>query len=187
MKQTQPATKTSMMMKKAALAIAMTISAVGIGVTLNAQPVSRVATGQRLQGPWLLSFSVDIAPGVSAPPQFQLINFSASGETLSMGPSQSAPIPPIQALGKENSSAIGEWLRVGDRQFVVTIVSLLSTNGGVGGTQTTRLTLTLNETSDAFTGNVRAEYADLDGKVVLAGTASVKGTRIAVEVVTPVQ
>ena len=61
-----------MMTMKAALAIAML--SLG-GITLNAQPVSRVATGQRLEGPWLVSFAVDIAPGVTAPPQFSLIVF----------------------------------------------------------------------------------------------------------------
>lgn len=177
--------KTNRTMRKAALAIAMAISVGGLGVALNAQPVSRAATGQRLQGPWLLSYLVDIGPGVSAPPQYSLTNFSPSGEATSLGPSPSPPIPPILALGKENSGAIGEWLRVGDRQFVFTIVSLLSTNGTVGGTQTTRVTCTLNEAGDTFIGKARAEFADLDGNIVVAGTAAVKATRIAVEVVTP--
>jgi hypothetical protein len=179
--------KNIMVIRKAALAIAMAISMGGIGITLNAQPVSRAAIGQRLEGPWLVSFSVDIAPGVTAPPQFSLSTFSPGGQTMAVGPGQAPPIPPVLALGKENSASVGEWLRVGDRQFVLTIVSLLSTNGVVGGRQTTRVTLTVNEAGDAFDGKARAEFADLDGKVVAGGTAAVKGTRIAVEVITPAE
>jgi len=172
-----------MSIKKTALALAMTAGA--IGVTLDAQPVSRPSIGQRLEGPWIVSFSVDIAPGVTAPPQFTLSTFGPGGETMSIGPSQAPPIPPVLTLGKEATSAVGEWLRIGDRQFVYTIVNLLSTNGAVGGTQTTRVTLTLSEAGDTFIGMARAEFADLDGKVVVAGTAAVKGTRIAVEVISP--
>jgi hypothetical protein len=167
-----------MMMKMRILALATPLVFMG---PLHAQPALRPSAAQRLEGSWSFTIVTDAPPGVPAPTNYALANFSSDGLVTVVANPATFPIPPVQNLGNQISGGLGEWVRIGDKQFRFTQVQLIFKNGVPGGFQRTRVTLTLNDTLDSATGTSIAEFLDLNGTSVFSGTAVVAGNRMGVD------
>ena len=168
-------------MIKSKVTIALIVPLMLIAV-LNAQSPLRTALGQKMEGSWRFTFITPDAPGQT---NFGLTSFSADGLIFTVANSSTPPIPPVQSLGNQISAGLGEWVRIGDKQFRFTQMQLIFKNGVPGGFQRTRVTLTLNDTLDGAVGTAFAEFLDLAGNIVFGGTdgtpATVAGNRIGVD------
>jgi hypothetical protein len=122
--------------------------------------------GQRLEGVFLVTVTPE-----SGAPAYKIIRlFLPNGSVVGPGPSALA------------STACGEWLRTGDREFAITIVSFnYSTAGPALSITTSRGTVRLNETADQLSGRFVSDTVDLDGNLLASITASVQGQRIQVQ------
>lgn len=149
---------------------------------LNAQSPLRTASGQKMEGAWSFTFVVPGAPGAT---NYALTSFSSDGLITTVANAATPPIPAVQNLGNQISGGLGEWVRIGDKQFRFTQMQLIFKNGVPGGFQRTRVTLTLNDSLDGAAGTAFGEFLDLAGNVVFGGTdgppVTVTGTRIGVD------
>jgi hypothetical protein len=92
-----------------------------------------------------------------------------------------SPVPAIQNLGNQLSGAVGDWVPLGNRQFMETIVALIFKDGVPGGFQRVRVIIKLDETFNAFTHSAVAEFLDLKGNVVFSGTSKGAGNRVTLQ------
>ena len=145
---------------------------------LNAQSPLRTALGQKMEGAWIFTFVTPTAPGLT---NYALATFTADGLITTVANAAAPPIPPVQNLGNQISGGLGEWVRIGDKQFRFTQMQLIFKNGVPGGFQRTRVTFTLNDSLDGAVGTTFAEFLDLDGNIVFGAPATVSGTRIVVD------
>jgi len=135
--------------------------------------------GSKLVGAWIATFVVtSLPPGVPSPTQYGLTTYSSDGLVTAIQSGATPSNPVIQNLGNQLSVAVGEWVRLDNRQFMQTIVFLIFKDGVPGGFQRSRITLTLSENLDTYTGTGVADFLDLKGNVVASGTATVGGTRM---------
>jgi hypothetical protein len=166
------------MQKKIFTALATPLIFMG---ALHAQSALQSSAAQRLQGSWSFTIVTDVPPGVPAPTNYALANFSSAGLVTVVANPATFPIPPVQNLGNQISGGLGEWVRIGDKQFRFTQVQLIFKNAVPGGFQRTRVTLKLSDTLDSVTGTSIAEFFDLNGTSVFSGTAVVAGNRVGVD------
>jgi hypothetical protein len=149
---------------------------------INAQSTLRTASGQKMEGAWIFTF---VAADGPAPTNYALTSFSSDGLTTTMANAATPPIPAVQNLGNQISGGLGEWVRIGDKQFRFTQIQLIFKNGVPGGFQRTRVTLTLSDTLDGAVGTAFGEFLDLAGNVVFGGTDGtpviVTGNRIGID------
>ena len=149
---------------------------------LHAQSTLRPSAAQRLEGSWSFTIVTDGPPGAPPTSNYALANFSSDGLVTAVANPAAQPIPPVQNLGNQISGGLGEWIRIGDKQFRFTQMQLIFKNGVPGGFQRTRVTLTLNDTLDSATGTAIAEFFDLGGtSVFVSGSAAVTGNRVGVD------
>ena len=133
---------------------------------LNGQSPLRTALGQKMEGSWRFTFVTPDAPGQT---NYVLTSFSSDGLIVTVANSSTPPIPPVQSLGNQITGGLGEWVRIGDKQFRFTQMQLIFKSGVPGGFQRTRVTLTLNDTLDGAVGTAFAEFLDLAGNIVFGG------------------
>ena len=142
-----------------------------------------------------------IAPAVSAAQSVSDINNGGGGERLegvflvNITPDTGGPAPSMVirlftpnggVVGPQASlfggTVYGEWLRTGDRQFAITLVSFnYAPTGPVSGMVKSVGSVTLNKEGTELTGRFRIQSFDLTGALLTSFTASVHGRRIQVE------
>jgi hypothetical protein len=135
--------------------------------------------GSPLVGAWVGTFVVtSLPPGVPSPTQYALTTFSSDGLVTAIQSGATPSNPVIQNLGNQLSAAVGEWVRLDNRQFMQTIVFLIFKDGVPAGFQRSRITFTLSESLDSYAGTGIADFLDLKGNIVTTGTANVAGDRV---------
>jgi hypothetical protein len=145
----------------------------------NAQAALRLSEGKnQLVGSWVIAVVPDVPPGVPSSTNYVLHTNDSDGSLIVIGTPVTSSAPAIQNLGNQLSGAVGQWVSLGNRQFMETIVALIFKDGVPGGFQRTRTIVTLGETLNDFTGTAVAEFLDLKGTVVLSGTSKSTGTRV---------
>lgn len=123
-------------------------------------------TGQRLEGVFL----VTVTPESGAPASKIIRLFLPNGSVVGPGASALA------------STACGEWIRTGDREFAITIVSFnYSAAGPTVSITSSRGTVRLNETADQLNGRFVSDTVDLDGNLLATVAIGVQGQRIQVQ------
>ncbi|MBI3951390.1 MAG: hypothetical protein HY314_13145 [Acidobacteria bacterium] len=120
-----------------------------------------------LEGSWIAT----VTPTGGQAPFKALLTFTTDGGLI-----QTDTSPEFETPGH------GEWVRTGDRQFTIGFVNLLfDDQGEFGGTKEIRENITLNDTSDEYTGVSRVDFFDANGNLIRSTSARTQGTRIHVE------
>lgn len=137
----------------------------------------RAEETQRLAGAWLIQVTpTSISSGPLQPPFKAVFSLTRDGQVVG---ADTGILPP----GIRASIALGEWTRVGNREFSVTfsILLSLSQNGGYAGLSKTRSTIRLNEVGDALTGDWRADVEGPVGNPTFTLRGLFEGERIGVQ------
>src|SRR6266403_6013845 len=100
-----------MMMTKIISALAFPLL---LTTVINAQSTLRTASGQKMEGAWIFTFVAPDGPGAT---NYALTSFSSDGLTTTVANAATPPIPAVQNLGNQISGGLGEWVRIGDKQF----------------------------------------------------------------------
>ena len=141
----------------------------------RAQGTARAEAGQRLEGTWLVS----AAAGV---PARLLVSFTVDGLALRTAPLLLAAPPALGVAKMLISTTHGEWVRSGDRAFVLTFYGFAFDEGGTFlATQHIRVAPVLGEALDTFGGPFTTQFLAADGHVLATNSGMVQGTRIRVE------
>lgn len=136
---------------------------------------ARAEAGQHLEGTWLVS----AAPGA---PARLLVSFTVDGLALRTAPLLLAAPPALGVAKMVISTTHGEWVRSGDRAFVLTFYGFAFDEGGAFlATQRIRVAPVLGEALDTFSGPFTTEFLAAEGHILAATTGMVQGTRIRVE------
>ena len=141
----------------------------------RAPGIARAEAGQHLEGTWLVS----AAPGA---PARLLVSFTVDGLALRTAPLLLAAPPALGVAKMVISTTQGEWVRSGDRAFVLTFYGFAFDEAGTFlATQHIRVAPVLGEALDTFSGPFTTEFLAADGHTLAATTGMVQGTRIRVE------
>ena len=129
-------------------------------------------TGQRLDGTWLSTATLDSAP-LGIPLTFMTLNtFMPDGAFIEAG---RAPSPRQTAIGH------GQWVRAGDRLFTATFTFLTyDAEGRHTGMQRITRSIRLSEDLQEFRAVARNEQFDLEGNLVFSGGATETARRLAI-------
>lgn len=131
-------------------------------------------TDQGPEGSWLYTVTATSASGLPSP-VLGIETYAAGGgytetDQLSFMPSSLA------------TPGHGSWKRTGERTFLLTYLTLNhDTQGTFQGTSKIRQVATLNETGDTYRGSGNFDVYDVHGNVLVAGTFTIRATRIHVE------
>ena len=128
--------------------------------------------GQRLDGTWLSTATLDSAPP-GVPLTFMTLNtFMPDGAFIEAG---RAPSPRQAAIGH------GQWVRAGDRLFTATFTLLTyDAEGRHTGMQQITRSIRLSENLQEFRAVARNEQFDLEGNLVFSGGATETARRLAI-------
>ena len=162
-----------------ALLRAMSGGAVAVGAVAFAAGRPRdtvhAEAGQHLEGTWLVS-------AASGAPARLLVSFTTDGLALRTAPLLLAAPPALGVPKMVISSTHGEWVRRGDRAFVLTFYGFVFDEAGTFlATQRIRVAPDLSETLDTFSGPFTTEFIAADGQVIVTASGTVQGSRIRVE------
>ena len=131
--------------------------------------------GQHLEGTWL------VTAAVGAPPRL-LVSFTTDGLALRTAPLLLAAPPALGVAKIVISTTHGEWVRVGNREFLLTFYGFVFDEGGAFlATQRIRVAPVLGEALDTFAGPFTTDFTAADGRVLVSTNGTVQGTRIRVE------
>lgn len=136
----------------------------GLSVVAGAQSGSVLAAEHTLEGSWIVYVTPAAESGI--PPFVNLGTFTRDGRNVNSDPVEGA--------------AVGEWIKLGSRQFAVTFMGFTNV-GGDFLLNKVRGTLDVNEAGDTFTGPFRAEVFNSDGTVAFGFEGTVRATRFSVE------
>lgn len=132
------------------------------GFTAPARLASQPLQG--IEGSWLVSNPA--RPGVVS----GAITFAADGSAI------------VSAINPLVTSAHGQWVKAGDRQFQATLVHLRrNAEGGFEGMIKHRTTITLNESADAYTARWGVDVYGPDGSLLDSRVEDREGARIRLE------
>ena len=153
------------------------LSAVG-ALTVLGTPMAAFAkntnAGQGPEGSWLYTVAATSSSGLPSP-IIGIETYTAGGgytetDQLSFMPSTLA------------TPGHGSWKRTGERTFLLTYLTLNhDTQGTFQGTSKIRQVATLNQTGTAYRGSGNFDVYDVQGKIILSGTFTIRATRIRVE------
>ena len=144
----------------------------GPGAIRAVQGGETSATGQRLDGTWLVTANLESAPP-GVPLTFMTLNtFMPDGAFIEAG----RPASPTQTpIGH------GQWVRAGDRLFTATFTFLtFDPQGTQTGMQQITRSIRLSEDLQAFRAVARNERFDMEGNLVFSGGATETARRLAV-------
>lgn len=142
---------------------------------IEREPVDSAEATQRLEGAWLLDVTpTSIEVGPLQPPFKGVLSFTREGGVVG---SDTSVLPP----GIKATFPVGEWARIGNREFSMTFVLLLSSDGQFAGTSKLRSTLQLSENGETFTGEWRADVTDPGGNQINSLRGVFEGKHIRVE------
>lgn len=134
-----------------------------------------------LQGSWL----VTVTPPGGAPPFQALVTFDAGGGVVGSAQGdvllQAPPgVPPVA------TAAHGAWEQTAKREFLFTFRQIFyGADGSSQGGAKIRSAVTLNESGDEWSGQLKVEYFDTYGNVVFSGEGTMQATRIVAEPLAP--
>ncbi len=126
------------------------------------------ALGQQLEGTWMVTVTTASTRYKS------LITFTSEG-----GDVGTAWVPGRASLG---GTGHGEWVRTGDREFVISGFGLWFDAGILQWPGNIRASIKLSETLNQGSGEIRLDVLDADGQAIRALSGTVQGTRLRVEV-----
>jgi hypothetical protein len=143
---------------------------------------ARAESGPGLTGSWLGRI---VPTSVPIPPTTDLITFMRDGTVIESQRPYLADTPWGPLL---RTSAHGEWERIGNRDFAVTVMLIYqgapdhpTTPGEVLAIEKARMKLTLDQHGNHFSGTLLDEIRDVSGNVIFLGVGTYEATRIAVE------
>jgi hypothetical protein len=140
--------------------------------------------GQALTGSWLGTAVATSLPLPPSPELKSLITFARDGgatETHRLFIPDSPLGPLLTTPGH------GEWVRTGDNQFALTLISIYEGGpnsplaGQVVALEKIRFRLRIDPRTGHLTGNLVDELRDLNGSILFTGTGTFDATRIPVE------
>jgi hypothetical protein len=150
-------------------------------LTIWACPAPAGADPHPLAGSWAMTVVATSPLGL--PVLSSLITFTRSGEVIESrrGYLPFSPFGPIL-----ETAGHGVWDRTGHGEIAATFTFLVQAApnnpvfvaGESVGTDTIRLRLTLNGSSDSFSGVFVSQARDADGNVVFGAAGTVTGTRL---------
>lgn len=141
-----------------------------------------VAQTHPLVGAWLVTLSVaGQSPGAPTPATLtSMVTYYADGNVLLANAGQLPLLPP--ASGLFFTAGHGRWVATGDRTADATVVSLvLDQTGGLSSTNTTRTTVEVDATGDAYSGLFAIEAVSPDGNPTGTEEGTFQATRITTE------
>ncbi len=141
----------------------------------RAPGTARAEAGQHLAGTWLVSAAPDA-------PARLLVSFTVDGLAVRTAPLLLAAPPALGVAKMLISTTHGEWVRCGDRAFVLTFYGFAFDEAGTFlATQYIRVAPVLGEALDTFSGPFTTQFLAADGHVLATSSGMVQGTRIRVE------
>jgi len=134
-----------------------------LGTQSNLRAASQ--PGHTLEGSWIVTVNPE-----GIPPFENLSTFTRDGSIVN------TPETTSESVGH------GTWVKTENHQFASTFKSFLYDEmGQISGKGKVRAAVTLNKSSDEFSGPFIFEAFDLNGNVVFSVTGTVHATRINVE------
>lgn len=111
-----------------------------------------------------------------------LITFTADGGILAASGGELPNIPGVFGTGLVLTEGHGAWLATGERTADGTFRSLtLGQTGGISSTNTARMSVTVDATGDAYTGDFSFESVSPSGNSMGMDRGTLSATRITVE------
>jgi hypothetical protein len=84
----------------------------------------------------------------------------------------------VQEVANELGPGYGRWAAKGDREFRLTLYSIMWKEGLGNGYQLVQETLVLSEPGDEYTRHAQVDFLDANWNVVFSTASDVKGTRL---------
>jgi hypothetical protein len=92
--------------------------------------------------------------------------YSPDGSVVNHGIAKIPPMPDIPVVGTQMGAGIGQWVRMGDKEYHMTFYAVLSRDGVATGFYDAEATLILSDSGDEYTGESKSEFLDLNWKAV---------------------
>ena len=129
--------------------------------------------GQQLTGAWVITLSSDTAG--AAPPQTTSGILSSAGTVFIQNTVPDMP-------GTKLIQGVGEWVRIGNRQFALTWVYIITNaaDGTYVGMFQDKATLQYNSDLTQLSGDFSFEVTLADGSKPFSGTGKMKAARVAI-------
>ena len=138
----------------------------------RAEPGAIGPGSQHLEGAWSGTSTSTVNAGSGVPPSTQPFHttFHRDGTLLFV------PSSPAQSVG------VGEWVRIGDRQFAYTHTRFaFDENRRVSGMIRVRATLQLHEGMQTLSGQLKADILDTSGGVLRTAEGTFQARRLPIE------
>jgi len=131
------------------------------------------SNGLTVAGVWRVRVTPEVPPGAPVPTLFEVAMYSKDGSFTSSADTALPPIPPVQAIGTQRGVAVGNYIRVGGREFRLTFYAPILNNGSVTGFMKVTDTIVLTADGNEYDGHALVEflYADLSVGFVTSGRA----------------
>ena len=145
----------------------------------GAQQATPVGQDHPLVGSWQVLVAFE---GKGPIEVTNLITFTDEGSVLAASGGQLPSLPGVFATGMVLTEGHGAWAATGERTAEGTFRFLtLDQVGGIGSTNTARMTLEVDAGGNALTGTFALDLVSLNGNSMGGGQGTLRAERIAVE------